>query len=118
MSSMLVASVAASTSSTKGSPKHREMSVVEENGVLDRENLLQRENLAKSQEEHNPDGDDAFVKETNHHSPGEMTSLVVPPWHAAARHASLCAVDLSVGVRSRFFFAHLRFCHWRQVKES
>ena len=51
MSSMLVASVAASTSSTKGSPKHRDMSVVEENGVLDRENLLQRENLAKSQEE-------------------------------------------------------------------
>ena len=30
------------------------------------------------------------------------TTRLVPPWHAAARHASLCAVDLSIGVRSLF----------------
>ena len=71
MSTILIASVAASTSS-KATGARKD---------LEKESL-DREDLAKSQED---DGDGA--------------TLLVPPWHAAARHASLCAVDLSIGVR-------------------
>ena len=70
MSTILIASVAASTSS-----KAAGEAAVEEKESLD------REDLAKIQED------------------GQGTTLLVPPWHAAARHASLCAVDLSIGVR-------------------
>ena len=76
MSTILIASVAGSTSSKAAGANQRE----ELSGVKEKESL-DREDLAKSQEG------------------GEGATLLVPPWHAAARHASLCAVDLSIGVR-------------------
>ena len=71
MSTILIASVAASSSSKAAGARKD----------LEKERL-DREDLAKSQD----DGE-------------EGATLLVPPWHAAARHASLCAVDLSIGVR-------------------
>ena len=76
MSTILIASAAASSSSKAGGANQRE----ELSGVEEKESL-DREDLAKIQED------------------GQGTTLLVPPWHAAARHASLCAVDLSIGVR-------------------
>ena len=76
MSTILIASVAASTSSKAAAADQRE----ELSGVEEKENV-EREDLAKSQLED-----------------GHGVTLLVPPWHAAARHASLCAVDLSIGV--------------------
>ena len=76
MSTILIASVSASTSSKAGGADQGE----ELSGVEEMESV-EREDLAKSQL-----GD------------GQGVTLLVPPWHAAARHASLCAVDLSVGV--------------------
>ena len=70
MSTILIASVAASTSSKAAGAREE----------LEKESL-DREDLGKSQED------------------GQVATLLVPPWHAAARHASLCAVDLSIGVR-------------------
>ena len=71
MSTILIASVAASKAG--GGAQGEELS-----GGKEMESV-EREDLAKL-------GD------------GQGVTLLVPPWHAAARHASLCAVDLSVGV--------------------
>ena len=83
MSTILIASVAASTSSKAGADQRKELSGVEEM------ESVEREDLAKSQLED-----------------GQGVTLLVPPWHAAARHASLCAVDLSIGVT-------LMGCSWK-----
>ena len=81
MSTILIASVAASTSSNGAGPDQTENLAGEEE-----EDLAEREDLAKLE-----DGK-------------QGVTLLVPPWHAAARHASLCAVDLSVGVNTLMDF--------------
>ena len=78
MSTILIASVAAPTSSKGTGPDDQTENLAGEK----EEDLAEREDLAKLE-----DGK-------------QGVTLLVPPWHAAARHASLCAVDLSVGVKS------------------